>query len=100
MNGDLSQRLRRKLTAYLSGKTSLTDFRHWFIPASWDVAKWAPPELAALVYRIELSLIEHENGHRTEDDLRQALAAAVASYEAEARRPTGPTSDSPTSAAG
>ena len=81
MTQDPNKQLRSKIAAYVTGRTSLRSFRSWFLPASWDVAKWAPANLQELVYRIDGYLVEHENGHRSEAELRDALSSILRSYE-------------------
>ena len=78
MSHDPSKPLRSKLAAYLSHRISLRAFRRWFISASWNVAKWASADLCDKVYGIEMHLMEHENGHLTERELREKLLPFVA----------------------
>jgi hypothetical protein len=83
MRANPHKQLRSKVAAYLAGRTSLRDFRRWFIPASWDVATWAPADLQQLVYSIEARLMEHENGHLTEEELQDHLRRLTSWYSAD-----------------
>lgn len=58
----------RHLVSYLSGATSLRDFRLWFDAETWDCA--ADSDLIA---QIELALAELSSGHRTESEFKQIL---------------------------
>lgn len=80
MSRDPSKLFRKKLYSYLAGDIILKDFRHWFIPASWNVSQWASCEVRDLVYDIEFHLIEHENSLTTEDELRERLTRVLGSY--------------------
>jgi hypothetical protein len=83
MKRDPAKRLRTRIVSYLTGKTPLRAFRRWFIPTYWNASRWAPPDLQRLVNQVDLYLIEYENGHRTEDALRKALAGTISSFEAD-----------------
>jgi hypothetical protein len=78
MRQDPAKRLRTRLISYLNGRTRLKAFRHWFIPTYWNVSQWASPDLQHLVNKVDLYLIEYENGHRTERQLKDALRFLVA----------------------
>lgn len=73
MNANLLQEIRTQLGLYLSGKSSLRQFREWFDVETWGLA--AEPDSPARQFagEIELRIAEFTNGHRTEDDLRALL---------------------------
>ena len=52
--------VRRKLLAYISGRTSLKDFCAWLVPVAWDIDEWAPIKLRELVYGIKLPSRIHQ----------------------------------------
>jgi hypothetical protein len=80
MPHDLSETLiRKKLDAFLAGKTSLEAFRRWFVPATWDVDEWASPRLQQFVYGIKLRLAEYSNNHWSKTELREKLLPFVTS---------------------
>ncbi len=65
--------IRHRLRHYLAGRISLTAFRAWFVPATWDVDDRATPRIWNLVSSIKLRMAEYTSGHWTEDELRALL---------------------------
>ncbi len=72
--------LRRKLMGYLTGKTSLSAFRSWFVPATWDPEEMATDRLRELVGEVKLRLAEYSAGHWSRSELRAKLLPIVNSY--------------------
>src|SRR5207244_10142215 len=82
MPRNLTERLvRNKLAKYLANELSLRAFTKWFVPASWDMAPEAPPQLKTLVYEIDPLLAEYTSGYRTEDELREQFRPILGSIE-------------------
>jgi hypothetical protein len=77
MNHDLLLDIRTQLGRYLSGKSSLLQFREWFDVETWGLA--AEPESPArqLAGEIELRIAEFTSGHITEQDLHDLLQALL-----------------------
>jgi len=73
MNQDLVNAIRAQLASYLSGKSSLRQFRDWFDAETWGLAAEADSPARQLAGEIDLRIAEFTNGHRTEDDLRAML---------------------------
>jgi hypothetical protein len=69
--------VRRRLSSYVARKTSLGSFSDWFIPATWDIEKWAPERLEKLVNAVKGRLAEFDNGHWTESELRKELGTLL-----------------------
>jgi len=62
---------------YLSGKSTLEQFREWFDVETWGLAAEPDSPLRRMAGTIELRLAEFTNGHLTEEDLRSLLQALV-----------------------
>lgn len=73
MNQNLLSEIREHLGRYLSGKSTLEQFREWFDVETWGIAAEPDSPLRQLAGEIELRIAEFTNGHRTEDDLRSML---------------------------
>lgn len=65
--------LRTQLARYLTGESSLREFRRWFLPLMWDLTQ-ENQLVSPLARRIELHLAEYMNGHWTEDALKRLFA--------------------------
>jgi len=77
MEPSLGTEFRDQLRRYLSGDLSLAEFEDWFVPRTWNIHQVGDPGLADLAYEIDLRLAEYSNGHRTENDLKEVLGAAL-----------------------
>jgi hypothetical protein len=77
MNESLFREVRTQLSRYLSGKSSLEQFREWFDVETWGLAAEPDSPLRQLAGEIELRIAEYTNGHRTEDDLRNLFQALL-----------------------
>jgi hypothetical protein len=75
MNRDLLPEIRAQLARYLSGKSSLQQFRRWFDVETWGVAAERNSPVRQIAGEIELRLAEFTNGHMSESDLRSTLQA-------------------------
>jgi len=73
MEQNLLREIRSRLGRYLSGKSSLLQFRKWFDVETWGLAAEPDSPVRRLAGEIELRIAEFTNGHRTEDDLRTLL---------------------------
>lgn len=73
--------IRKRLIAYLTGKTSLQAFQEWFVPATWHIETGAPARLQELVYGVKLRLAEYTSGHWSKADLRIKLLPYVTYFE-------------------
>jgi hypothetical protein len=65
------------LTELAMRRTAVRDFEDWFVQGSWNAQSWAPRELCAIVYLLELELAEYSNGHSSNSYLR-AIAGDLA----------------------
>ena len=65
------------LSAYVSREISVDEFKTWFIPATWDMSRINDPELAAMVRRVQLLLMEFSGGDRTEEDFKVQLRSFI-----------------------
>ena len=78
---ELSLRIRRELSRYLTGQTSLRQFTKWLAPVTFTTLE--KPERRAesdLIAEIELRLAEYSNGDWTEEALRGLLRPLVVTY--------------------
>ena len=66
-------KLKNKLSEYIAGEITLSEFKDWFVPTYWNVHKRDDEELSNLVYDIELRLAEYSNGDWTESELKGLL---------------------------
>jgi hypothetical protein len=64
------QELRDRLSTYLTGNSSLSEFRDWFDVETWDMAAEPDSSAREVAGEIELRLAEFTNGHLSEDELR------------------------------
>jgi hypothetical protein len=69
--------LQSHLKDYLTGKSSLPEFRDWFDVETWDFATEADTAVRQVAGEIELRLAEFTNGHLTEDELRRQLESLL-----------------------
>jgi len=77
MDENLLHEIRTQLGRYLSGKSSLRQFRKWFDVETWGLAAESDSPVRQLAGEIELRIAEFTNGHLTEDDLRSLLQALL-----------------------
>jgi len=80
MNPSFELDIRDWLARYLAGEVSLSEFRQWFVPATWDIELGDDPAAARLSYDLELRFAEFSNGHWTEEQLKSLLRPEVESY--------------------
>lgn len=67
--------LRGHLDSVLSGRIPLTDFRHWFAKALWDLEAVSDDDTLEFAYLVENRLAEYSGGYVSEGELRAALRA-------------------------
>ena len=72
-------KIQEELANYLTGGQSLDDFCDWFIPETWDIHQWAPPQTQEMVYAIKLLLDEKSSGVWSERELQEKLRPFVTS---------------------
>jgi hypothetical protein len=77
MDENLLREIRTHLGRYLSGKSSLWQFREWFDVETWGLAAEPDSPARQVAGEIELRLAEFTNGHLTEDELRTLLQALL-----------------------
>jgi len=68
----LESRIRFELGRYLTGETTLREFRGWLASNAWNVEASTPA--GELCGEIELACAEFANGHLDEDELSTRLA--------------------------
>jgi hypothetical protein len=81
MADSLAIAIRERVTAYLTGDLTRSQFQDWLVANTWDVEQRGDAQATDLTYEIKLALAEHSRGDisRTElhDRLRNAIKAAV-----------------------
>ena len=80
MYSSLELEIRDWLARYLSGEITLSEFRDWFIPATWDVESSGDFGAENFSYDLELLFSEFRSGHRTEQELKTLLMPEVVTY--------------------
>lgn len=78
MSSAFTLQIRDHLAGYLSGETSIDEFKDWLIPATWDIGERHDAAAEDLTYEIKLRLAEHSSGYIMEDDARRLLQPLVA----------------------
>lgn len=73
MEQDLLLGIRTQLGRYLSGKSSLEQFRKWFDVETWGLAAESDSPTRQIAGEIELHIAEFTNGHLSESELRAVL---------------------------
>ena len=64
-------KLKNKLSEYIAGEISLSEFEDWFVPTYWNVHQRNHKELINMVYDMELRLAEYSSGCWTEEELKR-----------------------------
>ena len=81
MADSLAVGIRERVTAYLAGDLTRSQFQEWLVANTWDVEQRGDPQATDLTSEIKLALAEHGRGdiNRTElhNRLRDAIKAAV-----------------------
>jgi hypothetical protein len=77
MNFSLELEIRDWLARYIDNTITLTAFRDWFVPATWDVERSGERGAEELSAEIELRFAEYSNGHRSEEELKDLLRPYV-----------------------
>ncbi len=67
------QELQSRLVDYLTGNSSLSEFRDWFDLETWGIAAESDSLVRDLAGEIELRLAEFTNGHLSENEVRRHL---------------------------
>lgn len=75
----LAARIEAQLDSYLAGRIQLATFEEWFVQQTWAAEQSGDQIAVDLTHEIELRLAEFSNGHWSEDELRERLAALVPS---------------------
>lgn len=75
-----SDTLRMMITEYLARTITLDELDRWVTAATWFASR--EPELDALVGEIMLRVAEYQQGHRTDNDVRNHLESLLASDSA------------------
>jgi len=75
--------IRTTLIRYLSGRMTLSAFRSWFVPATWDLDQSTSASLKRLVNKLRLRMAEYLSGHWTEEQLIDLLRALVPAERSE-----------------
>lgn len=71
-------KLKNKLSEYIAGRNSLSEFEDWFVPTYWNVLTGEDEELSDMVYDIELELAEYSISVWTEEELKDHLYKLLA----------------------
>lgn len=83
MENPVDLMVRERLASYLADETSLSEFADWFVPNVLGPVEELTSDRATIdrVYRIELFLVESENGDWPEEELREQLAKLLQTTE-------------------
>ncbi len=65
--------IRAKLSDYLAGQASVTEFEDWFFPATWDIETTGDPEAQQLVWAVMTPLTEFKSDVIDQAELRRVL---------------------------
>jgi hypothetical protein len=65
--------IRSRISDWLDGEISLSEFEDWFVPATWNIHKGNDPEAEELTDEIELSLSEYSGEYLSLDQLKDKL---------------------------
>ena len=74
---------RDAIVRLLGQETTLSEFRQWLRPVNWRLADEATRSANPLTRKVALYVAEFNQGHRTEDNLRELLAEATTTAYAE-----------------
>lgn len=74
--------LREQVRAVVLRSVAVEDFEDWLVSHSWNMHKWAPPEIQRLVSYLELRLAERSSGHLPEEELLHEFAVRLAQLDA------------------
>jgi hypothetical protein len=81
MADSLTADIRERVTAFLAGELTRTQFQDWLVANTWDVEQRGDPQATDLTYEIKLALAEHSRGDiswaELQDRLRDAIKTAV-----------------------
>jgi hypothetical protein len=69
--------IREQLHRYLSREISLSDFKRWFVPATWNIDRDEDLCTRELAADIDLRLAEFSQGHWTEEELRDLFTSIL-----------------------
>lgn len=69
MESSLRDEINNRLSTYLAGQVSLSDFHNWFIPATWNIDSESD-RVKRIAHRLQLLLAEFSNGDWSEEELR------------------------------
>ncbi len=86
----LDLEIRERLSRYLNGDLSLSEFQEWFVPVAWEAQGSANDITGDLLNEIELDLAEFTSGHRSEEELRGRWLPFVRGYVTRVRIGGGP----------
>lgn len=76
----LDLEIRRRVADYLAGAETLEAFRQWFLPATWNIERYADAATVTLVREIDLLLAEFEHGDWSTTELADKLRPLVTRY--------------------
>ena len=74
MADSLAVDIRERVTAFLAGELTRTQFQEWLIANTWDVEQRGDPQATDLTYEIKLALAEHSRGTSVGPSFRTACA--------------------------
>ena len=81
MADSLAVDIRERVTAYLAGELTRSQFQEWLVANTWDVEQRGDSQATDLTYEIKLALAEHSRGDisrtQLQDRLRDAIKTAV-----------------------
>ena len=81
MNSEnLDLEIRAWLGRYVRGEIPLSQFKDWFVPATWNVHRSGNPLAPDLAYEIDALIAEFSDAALTERQLKQRLDRRVEIY--------------------
>ncbi len=77
MPSSLDRQVRERLLDYLSGTTTVDQFKDWLISVTWNRQDGVDSAAMELSYEVHLAMADQSSGLTTEDELREALSELV-----------------------
>jgi hypothetical protein len=77
MADSLTADIRERVTAFLAGELTRTQFQEWLVANTWDVEQRGDPQATDLTYEIKLALAEQSRGDISQTELHERLRDAI-----------------------
>ncbi|GAC1406775.1 MAG: hypothetical protein NVSMB52_20280 [Chloroflexota bacterium] len=70
MESPTEREIRERVASYISGRSSLNEFRLWLMPLLWQIDRERDALAFRLATKLALYIAEYGAGHRTDADMR------------------------------